>query len=155
MKKLLVAAIIAASIAASSTAAAQAKPNLGRWRGPCSTWQYGENLTPQKWNADPAKAHRQMERLVVCVFDRYAPGNASTALYVMNRESGGYPWALNPSSGCAGLFQHISWTGRAAFYLERWMFGPNAWLPSAFDPRANAIVSAKMVASGGWGPWSM
>lgn len=136
-------------------AQAEAKPKLGRWRGPCSTWMHGENLTPQKWNQDPARAHRQMTRLVVCVFDRYAPGNSSTALYVMNRESGGYPWALNSSSGCAGLFQHITWTGRAQAYLHRWQFGEHAWLPTAFDPRANAIVAAHMVAGGGWGPWSL
>jgi hypothetical protein len=153
MKKLLVAAFVAACIAAPTTA--QAKPDLGRWRGPCSTWQYGEYLTPASWNANPAKAHRQITRLVTCVFDKYAPGNTATALYVMNRESGGYPWALNSSSGCAGLFQHITWTGRASSYLHRWQFGPNAWLPTAFDPRANALVAAAMVRDGGWGPWGM
>lgn len=151
MKKLLVVAIVATCMA--STVNAEAKPDLGRWRGPCSTWEYGEDLTPAKWNADPAKALRQMERLVTCVFDRYAPGNAGTAIAIMDRESGGYPWAVNSSSGCAGLFQHITWTGRAQMYLERWQFGPNAWLPSAFDPRANAIVAAHMVNAGGWTPW--
>jgi hypothetical protein len=53
------------------------------------------------------------------------------------------------------LFQHITWTGRAALYLHRWQFGKHAWPTSAFDPRANAMVAAAMVASGGWGPWGM
>jgi hypothetical protein len=94
-----------------------------------------------------------MARLVTCVFAKYAPGNEYHALYVADRESGLYPWAYNSGSGCAGLFQHITWTGRAAMYLHRWQFGPNAWLPSAFDPRANALVAAAMVRLYGWGPW--
>jgi hypothetical protein len=93
-----------------------------------------------------------MRRLIACVFAEYAPGNSVTALMVADRESGFYPWALNSSSGCAGLFQHITWSGRASQFLDRWMFKP--W-PTAFDPRANAIVAAKMVAGGGWGPWGM
>jgi hypothetical protein len=97
-----------------------------------------------------------MEKLVRCVFDRYAPGNADMAIYVMDRESGRYPWAYNSSSGCAGLFQHITWTGRISM-VPRWMFAPG-YHPTAFDPRANAIVAAFMVAgygawSPGWGPW--
>lgn len=151
MKSILVAVIVAACIAPAVNA--EAKPNLGRWRGPCSTFSYGENLTPASWAADPAKGHRQVVHLVTCIFDKYAPGNASTAIAIMDRESSGYPWALNSSSGCAGLFQHITWTGRAVQYLRRWQFGPNAWLPSAFDPRANAIVAAHMVAISGWAPW--
>jgi len=150
MRKLLVAAIVVACLAPST---AHAKPNLGRWRGPCSTWQMGENLTPADWNRDPARGHRMITRLVTCVFDKYAPGNTSMALYVMERESSGYPWAINSSSGCAGLFQHITWTGRALAYLHRWQFGPNAWLPTAFDPRANALVAAAMVRLSGWAPW--
>ena len=163
MKRLLTASLVVGltvGLLASPATATQAQPPLGRWRGPCSTWEYGENLTPASFTTHPAKAQRQIDRLVVCIFDHYAPGNSSMALYVMRRESSGYPWALNSSSGCAGLFQHITWTGRAVEMLERWQFGPNAWLPTAFDPRANAMVAALMVAgfgawTGGWGPWGM
>lgn len=135
--------------------AGQPQPELGRWRGPCATWVYGEHLTPAIWAADPGRARGQMERLVTCVFDRYAPGNASHALYVADRESNFYPWAQNPSSLCSGLFQHIlsAWPGRAATYLQQWMFARYAWPAAWSDPRANAIVAAKMVAAGGWGPW--
>jgi len=144
---LLVAGLLALPVTA------QAKPPLGRWRGPCSTWLYGENQTPATFAAHRAKADRQMERLVKCIFDKYAPGNTGTALYVMDRESGGYPWALNSSSGCAGLFQHITWSGRVTM-LPRWAFAPH-YHPSAFDPRANAWVAALMVRSSGWGAWGM
>jgi hypothetical protein len=97
-----------------------------------------------------------MRRLIGCVFTTFAPGNSGIALYVADRESSFYPWALNPSSGTAGLFQHITWTGRALAYLQRGWFGKGAWLPTAFDPRANAIVSAKIVHECGcWTPWSM
>lgn len=153
MKRILTVTLIV-GFCLSITSTAEAKPNLGRWRGPCSTWQYGERqTTPAIWNSHPERSHRQMVRLVTCVFDKYAPGNAGTAVAIMERESHGYPWALNSSSGCAGLFQHITWDGRATYYLEPWMFAPNVWVPSAFDPRANAIVAAKMVADHGWGAW--
>ena len=150
MKRIILVALVLALFAPTQ---AVAKPSLGRWRGPCSTWLYGENLTPQDFRTDAARSHRMITRLVTCVFRKYAPGNEGTALYVMNRESGGYPWAVNSYSGCAGLFQHITWAGRAAQYLHRWQFGPNAWVPSAFDPRANAIVAAAMVRISGWGAW--
>ena len=153
MKALLIGAIVL--LAVFVAAPAQAKPPLGRWRGPCSTWLYGENLKPRDFATDPTRSHRMITRLVTCVFNRYAPGNGTVALYVMNRESGGYPWARNSYSGCAGLFQHITWRGRAALYLQRWQFGPKAWMPSAYDPRANAIVAAHMVAAEGWGAWSL
>jgi len=98
-----------------------------------------------------------MQRLVVCVFGTFAPGESVMALYVADRESHFYPWALNSSSGASGLFQHLAsyWPGRAAAYLQRAWFGKGAWPASAFDPRAAAIVTAKMVAQSGWGPWSM
>jgi hypothetical protein len=136
-------------------ATGQPQPHLGRWRGPCSTWQYGEHLTPAKFNADPDRARGQIRRLITCVFDHYAPGNADTALYVADRESSLYPWAQNPSSLCSGLFQHIlsAWASRASYYLDRWMFGEGSWPARWSDPRANAIVAARMVAAGGWGPW--
>jgi hypothetical protein len=149
MKRLLVAAIAAAVLITPMTA--EAKPPLGRWRGPCATWQYGENLTPA--NYAEKNGEQKIIRLVRCVFRRYAPGNEDYAVMVMQRESGAWPWAVNSSSGCAGLFQHITWTGRALAFLHRWQFGPNAWLPTAFDPRANAMVAAAMVRGGGWGPW--
>lgn len=134
----------------------EAKPE-GRWIGVCSGWRLGENLTPDMWNADPSRGELMMQRLIGCVFTNFAPGNSGIALYVANRESSFYPWAKNPSSSASGLFQHLAsyWPGRAAAYLERGWFGKGAWPASVFDPRANAIAAAKMVAASGWGPWSM
>jgi hypothetical protein len=131
----------------------------GRWIGPCEGWWLGENLTPKLWNSDPARGEQMMMRLVVCVFAVFAPGQSAYALAIADRESGFYEWAYNPSSGASGLFQHLAsmWPGRAASYLYRGWFGKGAWPPGPMDPRANAIVSARMVADPdiGWAPWSM
>lgn len=142
--------------------ATTARTRLGRWRGPCSTWQFGERLTPSLWQSDPARGQRMMTRLVVCVFDRYAPGNSTYAISIARRESGLYPWAQNVSSLCSGLFQHIlsAWPARASSYLPHSNWAPGVLWPDShhedrlvFDPRANAMAAAKMVAGGGWGPW--
>lgn len=129
---------------------------MHRWEGPCSSWKYGEFQTPATWAADPAKGVRQTRRLITCVFEHWAPGNVSKALYVADRESSDYPWAQNPSSLCSGLFQHVlsAWPGRVRFFLWRGWFPHAHWPVSVFDPRANSIVAAKMVAAGGWAPWA-
>lgn len=137
-----------------------ANERTGRWRGPCSTWEYGENLTsPAIFNADLERSHRMMVRLIVCVFDRWAPGNAATALYVAHREAGVHllPWAYNATSGCMGLFQHSEWAGRRWLLWPGWFRKPIGKV-SWSDPRANAIMAARMVAGvgawdEGWGPW--
>lgn len=146
--------LIVIGVLTSTTAAADAKPE-GRWRGPCSTWIFGENLTPASWAANPDRGRRQMRRLIVCVFDRWAPGNSQRALYVADRESSLYPYAWNVTGDSRGLFQHLGayWPGRVRAFLARWMFAPYVWPPTAFDPRASAIVAARMVAAGGWAPW--
>ena len=158
MKRTLVAAIVAALIALPTTAGAtpSAPEPLGRWpAGPCSDWRYGEYLTsPAKFQATPG-ARQKVRNLIVCIFDRFAPGNSSTALYVADRESGLYPWAYNASSGCMGLYQHISWDDRVQTFLrQEWFRRPLSELPWS-DPRANAIIAARMVRAGGWSPWSL
>jgi hypothetical protein len=114
----------------------------------------GENLTPAIWNDNPERGALMMQRLIVCVFAVWAPGESAYALAIADRESNFYAWAWNTSSDCRGLFQHMGryWASRAETYLFRGWFGK--WPVSAFDPRANAIVTARMVAAGGWGPWS-
>lgn len=95
-----------------------------------------------------------MRRLIACVFTRFAPMQLGVALYVADRESSYYPWAHNPS-GCEGIYQHMSryWAERARTYLWRGWFAPWSWPVSVYDPRASVIVTARMVAAGGWGPW--
>ena len=72
-------------------------------------------------------------------------------LTIMHRESRGQPDATNPSSGAAGLMQHMPqyWDQRAI----------SAGYPGAspYDPIANINVSAWLLyqaAGGGWGHWS-
>lgn len=155
MRRVLVAALIAASITAVSTPA-HAAPREDRWHGACSTWREGETLTPADWSGSEhrrAVAVARIERLIVCEFGKWAPGQSGVALYIADRESSFYPWSVNTSSGCSGIFQHIAsaWPARASSYLERWEYADPT--PSVFDARANIEVAAKMVASGGWGPW--
>ena len=127
------------------------------WKGPCVGFKNGQTL--RKDTAHDIKEIRN-RRLIRCVFNTFAPGELSTALYVAERESNFDPWAWNHAiyreHDCLGTFQHMRayWHARVLRYLKPWWF-PRSWPDvSAFDPRANAIVTAKMARSGGWSPWS-
>ncbi len=90
----------------------------------------------------------QIKQLIRCAADHWnVPGGVSTALAIADRESRFRPNAYNPS-GCAGIYQHMLryWPGRAAAY------GFSGW--SAFNARANIIVTMRMVVRDGWDPWS-
>ncbi len=98
-------------------------------------------------NYDWQKGTYQVRRLIRCAANHWhVPGGASLALAIANRESKFHPNAYNPS-GCAGIYQHMLryWPGRAAEY------GFRGW--SAFNARANIIVTMRMVNRSGWGPW--
>ena len=98
-------------------------------------------------NVDWRKGTFQVKRLIRCAAHHWhVPGGADMALYVADRESHYYPNAYNPS-GCAGIYQHMLryWPSRAAAY------GFRGW--SAFNARANIIVTMRMVSHDGWGPW--
>jgi hypothetical protein len=71
------------------------------------------------------------------------------ALYVADRESDFRPRAFNGSSCAKGVFQHLCryWSGRA------YRYGFKGW--SAFNARANIIVTMKMVKRYGWSPWGV
>jgi hypothetical protein len=85
--------------------------------------------------------------MVAAIFGRIAPGQVGTALCVANRESHFNPYARNPYSSAAGVFQWVSssWSS----YSRRYGFGG----ASVFDAYANISVAAHAVADGGWGPW--
>lgn len=90
---------------------------------------------------------RQVKRLIRCVERRWSvPGSARKAICVARRESGLRPRAYN-RAGYAGLFQQSTryWPDRA----RRYGFGD--W--SAFNGRANAVVSIRMADKLGWGHW--
>jgi hypothetical protein len=59
-----------------------------------------------------------------------------------------HPDAYNAGSCAKGIYQHLCayWPGRASDY------GFKGW--SAFNARANIIVTMKMVRRYGWAPWS-
>lgn len=89
----------------------------------------------------------QIKQLIRCAASNWAvPGGVATALDIANRESRFRPGAYN-ASGAAGIYQHLLryWPGRAAAY------GFRGW--SAFNARANIIVTMRMVHAAGWGPW--
>jgi len=96
---------------------------------------------------DWRKGTFQVKQLIRCAAEHWnVPGGADLALSIADRESHFHPKAYN-SSGCAGIYQHMLryWPGRAAAY------GFPGW--SAFNARANIIVTMEMVQRGGWGPW--
>jgi hypothetical protein len=99
-------------------------------------------------NIDWHKGTWQVKQLIRCAAKYWhVPGGAGTALAIADRESQFRPRAYNPS-GCAGIYQHMLryWPGRASIY------GFPGW--SAYNARANIIVTMRMVKRAGWGPWS-
>lgn len=139
-KRLIIVALIAASLTAASPAHAEGK-------GPCTGWF--SNVRPAM---GAARVQHRVERLIDCAVRIWpVPGGNFYARSIAERESGYWPWAVSPT-GCVGLFQHVPryWPGRRAAYWNRSWF----WrTPSAFNARANVIVSIRMASAGGWGPW--
>ncbi len=90
---------------------------------------------------------KQVKRLVTCAANHWSvPGGPAKARAIAFRESRFDPQAYN-SSGAMGIYQHMRtyWPNRAYSY------GFKGW--SAFNARANIIVTMRMVHRGGWGPW--
>ena len=89
-----------------------------------------------------------VKQLIRCAANHWEVG-VRRALYVANRESDFRPRAYNRSSCAKGIFQHLCryWPKRA------YTFGFKDW--SAFNARANIIVTMKMVRRYGWSPWGM
>ncbi|HWO70052.1 MAG TPA: hypothetical protein VNP94_04780 [Actinomycetota bacterium] len=88
-----------------------------------------------------------VKQLIKCAAHRWdVPGGARKALAVAACESGFRPDAYNPA-GYAGVFQQAVryWPTRATHYGF-----PGR---SPFNARANVIVSIRMAAAVGWGPW--
>ena len=78
----------------------------------------------------------------------FDPEDVQRALDVISCESGGDPYAKNPSSSASGLFQHLGseWDRRA--------YGAGWYQSDIFDPVANVAVAAWLVyEGGGWSHW--
>ena len=79
----------------------------------------------------------------------FASGDVERALMVVFCESNGNAGATNPSSGAAGLFQHLP-----IFWAERSTAA--GWAGAdIYDPAANVAVAAWLVyEGGGWSHWN-
>lgn len=90
-----------------------------------------------------------IKQLIKCAARRWdSPGGPLKAIAVAECESHLRPTAYNPN-GYAGLYQQAThyWPSRAAYWGQ-----PDR---SAFNARANAIVSIRMAAaSGSWIAWA-
>jgi hypothetical protein len=88
----------------------------------------------------------QVKKLIRCAANHYGVG-VKKALSIARRESHFDPTAFNDSTCAKGIYQHLCkyWPDRAFAY------GFRDW--SAFNGRANIIVTMKMVRRYGWAPW--
>ena len=94
----------------------------------------------------PSSGAEQWRSLVSAHFPE---SEVNRALCVLDGESiGGNPDATNPSSGAAGLFQHLPkyWSDRSA---------KAGWAGAdVYDPEANVAVAAWLWRTGGWSHWT-
>lgn len=99
-------------------------------------------ICPIQWRKGPY----YVKKLIRCTA-RFYGVSIDKALYVAYRESKYYPRAFNEWSCAKGIYQHLCryWPTRAD------TFGFDDW--SAFNARANIIVSMRMVKRYGWSPW--
>ncbi|MEG3586233.1 MAG: transglycosylase SLT domain-containing protein [Actinomycetota bacterium] len=115
-----------------------------------------ENPPPQDPGPDPEIRYvddvEQWRQSVGTAINAYGGPSSDTNrfLRIMQCESMGQPNATNPSSGAAGLMQHLPqyWDARAA------SAGYSGY--SAYDPIANINVSAWLIyqaPGGGWQHW--
>lgn len=126
-----------------------------RYDGPCSQVKVAPNHMRR------GETKRASKRFARCLIrTRWpVPGRFPQANKVATGESGWFHRAWNRTgcngASCKGIFQqHMSyWRGRARHYLRR-RWGLNPRRVSAFNPKANIIVSLRM-AMNGWEPdWS-
>lgn len=105
--------------------------------------------TPKRiCNIDWREGRWHVKKLIRCAANHWDVG-VRKALYVADRESDFRPKAYNRSSCAKGVFQHLCryWDGRAYTYGFKGK--------SAYNARANIIVTMKMVRRHGWSPWGM
>lgn len=131
--------ILTATMTTFPVTEAHASPVVG---GSLRTASTSTRVCPVDWR----KGTFYVKKLVRCAARRYGV-SVSKALYIANRESNYKPRAYNGSSCAKGIYQHLCtyWPGRAKTY------GFNDW--SAFNARANIMVTIRMVKRHGWGPW--
>jgi hypothetical protein len=107
-----------------------------------------------RWDGRPGHSPEEVRQLIVCAVAKWpVSGGVPKALSVAACESGLNERASN-GGRYLGVYQHSAryWPSRVR------TFAPQQWdkplAPSAFNGRANVVVSIRMASSGGWGPWS-
>lgn len=95
-------------------------------------------------------AHR-VHALVGCAVRAAKAMELATAYCIVDRESGGWPWAHSSSS--YGLFQLNLryWSAWRDRFLRRAWF-PH-WPPSVFNARANVLAAMGLAREQGLAPW--
>jgi hypothetical protein len=88
----------------------------------------------------------QVKHLIRCAARHYGV-SVDHAISIARRESRFHPKAFNSWSCAKGIYQHLCryWPKRASVY------GFDDW--SAYNARANIIVTMRMVRRYGWAPW--
>ncbi|MBI3647224.1 MAG: hypothetical protein HY240_00440 [Actinobacteria bacterium] len=138
-RRLFAALTIAVALTASATVPQPVPASAGTLRSSVSS-----RLCDYRWKDGP----RQVKRLIRCAAHRWpVSGGPDKAVSVARCESRFRPKAYN-AAGYAGVFQQSTyyWPKRSR------KFGFPKW--SAFNGRANIIVSIRMAHRHGWGAWS-
>jgi soluble lytic murein transglycosylase-like protein len=105
------------------------------------------SFTPKKICAiDWRAGRREVKHLIRCAANHWGV-NPDKALTIAHRESLFDPDAYNSWSCAKGIYQHLCryWPDRAYDYGFKGR--------SAYNARANIIVTMKMVRHYGWAPW--
>ena len=105
------------------------------------------SFTPKKICAiDWRAGRREVKHLIRCAANHWGV-NPDKALTIAHRESLFDPDAYNSWSCAKGIYQHLCryWPERAYDYGFKGR--------SAYNARANIIVTMKMVRHYGWAPW--
>jgi len=99
-------------------------------------------VCPIEWRDGTAK----VKALIKCAAQHFGV-STDKALYIADRESHFRPTAYNSWSCAKGIYQHLCkyWPSRAdAYGFDNW---------SAYNARANIMVTMRMVKHYGWGAW--
>jgi hypothetical protein len=138
LRRAILATLILTAILTGSSAATASAGTIEHTRAA----RVSTKVCPVEWRKGPFF----VKKLIRCAAHHYGV-SADMALYVAHRESRFRPTAFNGYSCAKGIYQHLCryWPTRASTY------GFNDW--SAFNARANIMVTMRMVRRGGWGPW--
>jgi soluble lytic murein transglycosylase-like protein len=105
------------------------------------------SYTPRRiCDIDWRAGKHEVKHLIRCAA-RHWGVNPDKAIAIAHRESLFHPHAYNSSSCAKGIYQHLCryWPDRAYSYGFKGR--------SAFNARANVIVTMRMVKRYGWVPW--